>query len=261
MTESQTPAPRRPGHPQGTPNWADLQVPDVPAALDFYCGLFGWEPGSEGPPEVGGYRMPQLGGGAVCGIGPVMQAGAPPAWTLHFAVDDADEAAARVAANGGALLFGPMDVMDAVRMGVCADPAGAHFGLSQEREMRGFGVTHVPGAFAWAELATSDLAGARAFYPAVLPGVTEKRWGGEFEYHLLTSAGKEVAGMFALPDASMPPAWTISFQSADVASGAQRAQRAGAELVMGPQTTAGVGTWAVLRDPQGALFGLLEPPA
>ena len=65
--------------------------------------------------------------------------------------------------------------------------------------------------------------------------------------------------MFALPDASMPPAWTISFQSADVASGAQRAQRAGAELVMGPQTTAGVGTWAVLRDPQGALFACSAP--
>jgi hypothetical protein len=204
--------------------------------------------------------MPRLGGATVCGVGPVMQAGAPPAWTLHFAVDDVDEAAARVAARGGAVLFGPMDVLVAVRMGVFADPAGARFGLSQERQVRGFGVTHVPGAFAWAELATSDLAGARAFYPAILPGVTEKHWGGEFGYHLLVSAGREVAGMFALPDASMAPAWTVSFQSADVAVDAARAREAGAELMMGPQSTPGVGTWAVLRDPQGAVFGLLQPP-
>ncbi|MGD1035216.1 MAG: VOC family protein [Candidatus Dormibacteria bacterium] len=248
------------GHPQGTPDWADLQVHDVTAGLAFYCGLFGWDPGPEGPPEVGGYRMPRLAGATVCGVGPVMQAGAPPAWTLHFAVDDVDEAAARVAAHGGAVRFGPMDVLDAVRMGVFADPAGAHFGLSQERQMRGFGVTHVPGAFAWAELATTDLAGARGFYPAILPGVTERRWDGEFEYHLLVSAGRDVAGMFALPDASMSPAWTVSFQSADVEQTAARAREAGADLLMGPTTTPGVGTWAVLRDPQGATFGLLQPP-
>jgi hypothetical protein len=259
-TESGTMGGTAGGHAQGTPNWADLQVPDIAAGLDFYCGLFGWDAGPEGPPEVGGYRMPRLGGATVCGVGPVMQAGAPPAWTLHFAVDDVDEAAARVAARGGAVLFGPMDVLDAVRMGVFADPAGARFGLSQERQVRGFGVTQVPGAFAWAELATSDLAGARAFYPAVLPGVTEKRREGELEYHLLVSAGKEVAGMFALPDASMRPAWTISFQSADVERTAARAREAGADLVMGPTTTPGVGTRAVLRDPQGATFGLLQPP-
>jgi hypothetical protein len=248
-------------HPQGTPNWADLQVPDVPAALDFYCGLFGWEPGPEGPPEIGGYRMPKLGGSTVCGIGPVVRAGAPPAWILHFSVEDVDSVAARIVARGGAVLWGPADVMDAVRMGVFTDPAGAQFGVSQERRMGGFEVAHVPGAFAWAELATNDLPGARDFYPAIMPGVSEKRWAGEFEYHLLVSAGEEVAGMFALPDASMQPSWTVSFQSRDVASSVELAQRAGADLLMGPQTTPGVGTWAVLRDPQGAVFGLLTPPA
>jgi len=66
--------------------------------------------------------------------------------------------------------------------------------------------------------------------------------------------------MFALPDASMAPAWTVSFQSTDVEQTAARAREAGAALVMGPTTSPGVGTWAVLRDPQGATFGLLHPP-
>lgn len=26
----------------GTPCWVDLMAPDQRAALDFYCGLFGW---------------------------------------------------------------------------------------------------------------------------------------------------------------------------------------------------------------------------
>ncbi len=205
--------------------------------------------------------MPRLGGAAVCGIGPQMQPGTPPAWILHLAADDVDAVAARIAGRGKTVLAGPMDVLDLVRMGVFADPAGAVFGVTQERRHRGFEVVHVSGAFAWAELATTDLEGARAFYPAILPGVTEKRWDGEFEYHLLLSAGEEVAGMFALPGSEMAPAWTVSFQSADVEGTAARAKAAGAEVTMGPTTTPGVGTWAVLRDPQGAAFGLLRPPA
>jgi predicted enzyme related to lactoylglutathione lyase len=253
-------APATVHHPQGTPCWADLQAPDVAAALDFYCDLFGWDPGPEGPPEIGGYRMPRLGGAAVCGIGPQMQAGAAPAWILHLAAEDVDAVAAMIAERGGTVLAGPMDVLDLVRMGVFADPAGAVFGVTQERRHPGFEVVHVPGAFAWAELATTDLEGARAFYPAILPGVTEKRWDGEFEYHLLLSAGEAVAGMFPLSGSEMPPAWTVSFQSADVEETTGRARVAGAELMMAPTTTPGVGTWAVLRDPQGAAFGLLQPP-
>jgi predicted enzyme related to lactoylglutathione lyase len=261
MTETTDGMQVRPGAKlaQGTPAWVDLQVPDVTGALSFYCGLFGWDPGPEGPPEIGGYRMPRLGGATVAGIGPVMQAGAPPAWTLHFAADDVDAVAARIAAHGGAVLAGPMDVLDAVRMGVFADPAGAVFGITQLRRQGGLEAVNMPGAFAWAELATSDLGGARAFYPAILPGVSEKRWSGGFEYHLLVSAGKEVAGMFALAGSEMRPVWTISFQATDVAATATRAVEAGAEVTMGPTTTPGVGTWAVLRDPQGAVFGLLTP--
>jgi len=38
-----------------------------------------------------------------------------------------------------------------------------------------------------------------------------------------------------------------------------RSHRGGCEGHDGPTTTPGVGTWAVLTDPQGAAFGLLQP--
>ena len=54
--------------PEGTPCWVDLSVDDLPKAIAFYQGLFGWEV-QRGGPEVGGYSMALIGGKAAAGIG------------------------------------------------------------------------------------------------------------------------------------------------------------------------------------------------
>ena len=40
----------------GVPSWVDLGTPDIPKAIEFYSGLFGWQI-EQGPPEAGGYSM------------------------------------------------------------------------------------------------------------------------------------------------------------------------------------------------------------
>ena len=37
----------------GVPAWIDLGTPDIPGAIQFYSGLFGWQI-EPGPPEAGG---------------------------------------------------------------------------------------------------------------------------------------------------------------------------------------------------------------
>ena len=48
-------------------------------------------------------------------------------WTTYIAVKSADETAARVTDAGGQVITPPFDIVDAGRMAVFADPAGAVF--------------------------------------------------------------------------------------------------------------------------------------
>ena len=107
----------------GVPAWVDLGTPDIPKAIEFYSGLFGWQI-EQGPAEAGGYSIALLRGRAVAGLGPQMNPGRP-YWTTYVSVDSADDIVAKAKAAGGNVLMDPMDVMDAGRMAIFADPVGA----------------------------------------------------------------------------------------------------------------------------------------
>ena len=70
--------------PAGVPCWADLTVPDVPAAQAFYAAVLGWS-FTDTADEYGGYVIGQVDGAAAAGIGPTPQQGVPSAWTLYLA--------------------------------------------------------------------------------------------------------------------------------------------------------------------------------
>ena len=111
----------------GVPSWVDLGSTDLTKSREFYGALFGWNC-PEGPPEAGGYTVCDLGGKTVAGLGPQMNPGMPPMWLTYVNVDSVDAAAAKVAAAGGTVFAPPMDVLDAGRLAVFADPLGAVIG-------------------------------------------------------------------------------------------------------------------------------------
>ena len=83
-------------------------------------------------------------------LSPEMQAGGmPPVWSTYVTVADVDASTKQVAGLGGTVLNGPMDVMDAGRMSIIADPAGAVLCIWQPKENIGAqlgeraGVAHV----------------------------------------------------------------------------------------------------------------------
>ena len=55
--------------PAGTPNWIDIAVPDVEAALAFYGPVLGWSFVDTGP-DFGNYQMCRVGDRNAAGIGP-----------------------------------------------------------------------------------------------------------------------------------------------------------------------------------------------
>ncbi len=150
--------PVRTSYAQGTPNWVDLQTPDTEAAKAFYTSLFGWAYDDQPMPEGGPYSMATLGGQHVAAIAPqspdLAAAGAPAVWNTYLAVDNVDDALAKVEAAGGQVAMPAFDVMDAGRMGFVLDPSGAAVAFWQARQHIGASLVNEPGAVVWNELIT-----------------------------------------------------------------------------------------------------------
>ena len=245
--------------PEGTPCWVDLGVSDIPLAIGFYSGIFGWEV-QQGGPETGGYAIAHLDGRTVAGIGPKMgPPDTPTVWTMYLATDDADATAAKIKSAGGHLLMDPMDVMDAGRMAIAADITGAAFGIWQARAHTGVGLANAPGALTWNEHFSHDFEGAKAFYAAVFGYEYGDMSGDGFTYATLLLNGHEVGGIGAYPPGTqdMPAAWSTYFGTADTDKSVEQVTSRGGSIVR-PAADSPYGRVATVADDQGAAFNLIS---
>jgi predicted enzyme related to lactoylglutathione lyase len=243
----------------GVPNWVDLATADLEDAIRFYTTLFGWTAEVSGD-DFGGYTTFLLNGLPVAGAGPLFGEGQPTAWSTYIAAEDADVVAARVEAAAGKVLVPPFDVMDQGRMAAFLDPAGAPFSVWEAGMMRGAEVFDLPGALTWAELNTRDLDGAKAFYGAVFDWSFRDTRMGELPYVICERNHSQVAGMQLMIGSAWPddllPHWLVYFAVGDCDIAADHAYALGARIIY-PPVTIDVGRYAVLEDPQGAMFAIL----
>jgi hypothetical protein len=227
------------------------------AAATFYGGLFGWT-ADPGPEEAGGYRIAMLNGQPVAGIGPAMNPG-PPFWSTYVSVADADETAAKVKAAGGQELVAPMDVMQAGRMAVFMDNAGAAFSIWQPNEHPGAGLVNEPGTLCWNELSTRDIDKAIEFYPQVFGWGHSTSEGGPMPYTEWKVDGASIAGMMPMPEAvpaQVPPYWLVYFAVEDCDASVAKAVELGGSQMFPPMDIP-IGRFAGITDPQGAMFAVI----
>ena len=241
-----------------TPCWTELAVPDPEAARAFYGTVFGWRAETDPRPEAGGYSVFKLGGAAVAAVSPPYLEGGPAAWSVCLAVEDADATAAKAAEYGGKTLMPPADVFELGRYGVIADPDGAAFAIWQAREFGGAEVLGDPDSLGWIELSSRDPKQALAFYPSVFGWATHLS-----DYYTEWSLdGTHFGGLVDLtqvPGAEAEDShWKPYFRVADVDAVTAKAAEAGAGVGTAPTDVPGDGGLrvSVLRDPQGAEFGL-----
>jgi uncharacterized protein len=230
--------------PAGTPCWVDVSVDDVPKAVAFYEGLFGWDV-QVGGPEVGGYAIAHKDGKIVAGIGPKMgPPGAPSAWTTYLATEDADETAAKIKGAGGQVLAEPMDVMEEGRMAIAMDPAGAAFGIWQGKNTTGIGVANETGTLTWNEDMSRDFEGSKAFYHDVFGYDYQDMSGDGFKYAMLMVDGHEVGGIGEYPEGttSPPPGAPTSTSRTPTPRWPRPSSSAGASC--GPPRTRRTAGWA-----------------
>jgi predicted enzyme related to lactoylglutathione lyase len=242
----------------GLPSWADLASPDADESASFYGELLGWETG-EASEEHGGYRQFRKDGKQVAGLAPA-QEGQPPSWNVYIAVSDADEIAEKVDDAGGEVKVDPMDVGDLGRMAVFTDPTGAYFGIWQAKEHKGADVVSEPGAVAWHQVNTRDPEKAEEFYSAVFGWDSDKVDTGGADYWEWQLDGKSVGGMFKMGDDfpdDVPAHWIVYFAVEDADAATEKAKEGGAEVRAEPFDNE-AGRFAVLQDPHGAAFALIN---
>ncbi|HXM56799.1 MAG TPA: VOC family protein [Candidatus Dormibacteraeota bacterium] len=246
------------GHAPGTPIWVDMSSADPSASAAFYTALFGWT-ADEANEEYGGYRMLRQDGKMVAGLGPQMAPG-PTVWTTYVKVADADATAAKVEAAGGKVLMAPMDVGPQGRMAIIQDPSGGVVGMWQTGEHKGAELFNTPVSVSWNELNTRDVEGSKGFYSQVFGWQPRTSGEGAQAYTEWLVDGRSVGGMMDItgraPEA-VPPHWLTYFAVTDCAATVEKAQSLGAQVFVPPMTIP-QGKFAVLADPQGAAFAVIQ---
>lgn len=243
------------------PNWVDLSTPDIEAALDFYGGLFGWEIEKSITP-MGDYFIGKTAGRQVCGLmkaGPEMAA-LPAIWTTFFNVADVDAKVRKAGDIGGRILEPPFDIPDA-RIAVVADPTGAMFGLISGPEPQAVWMDRVPGRVSWIEVLTRNPGTAEAFYTELFDWKAETATEpAGVEYTTFKLDEDPVAGMMLMPETVPPEApshWAVYFTVGDAEEAINRTAELGGRILM-PATPIELGRFAVLEDPQGGVFQIME---
>jgi hypothetical protein len=250
--------PERTEYAPGTPSWVDLQTTDQAAAKAFYGQLFGWtyEDAPVGDDAI--YSIAQMRGhsvAAIASLGEHENAGIPPHWNSYVTVTDVDASTAQVVPAGGQVFAPPFDVMDAGRMAVVADPTGAVIALWQPKNMPGAGLVNEAGAFGWNELLTPDVPKAAEFYRKIFGWTAHPVEGMEYTEFRLND--ESIAGAMNPPMPGIPPVWTIYFNTDDTDATVAKATKLGG-TVIAPAMDIPPGRFAVLADPQGAMFNVMK---
>ena len=112
------------------------------------------------------------------------------------------------------------------------------------------------GSVGWVDLTVDDAPALRDFYSAVVGWQSEGLSMGDYDDYVMKDAGgASVAGVCHARsmNADMPPAWMVYITVADLDASAARAVELGGEVVTRKET------FAVIRDPAGAVVALYQP--
>ncbi|MBT8212257.1 MAG: VOC family protein [Acidimicrobiia bacterium] len=123
------------------------------------------------------------------------------------------------------------------------------------------------GLFTWADLASADVEGAKAFYSGLFGWDAEDQFDpdGNYIYTMFSKAGSVTAGLGKMPEAmqgqpGMPGGLWSSYINVDDADAVvAKATASGGTVMMPAMDVMTSGRMAFLIDPTGAMFGIWQP--
>jgi len=117
------------------------------------------------------------------------------------------------------------------------------------------------GSVGWMDLTVSDATGVRDFYREVVGWeISEHDMGAYSDFCVHPPGGDPVAGICHARgrNAGLPAQWLMYITVEDVGRSAARCEELGGETLIGPRGMGGMGRFAVIRDPAGAVAALFQ---
>src|SRR5690606_29377167 len=124
----------------------------------------------------------------------------------------------------------------------------------------GAGVVGEQATMCWWELNTRDAARSGVFYRDLVGWRGEAKAGAADRYTTFFSGQEAVAGMLQMTAewGVTPSHWMMYFRVADCDRDAAAALRQGGAILVPPSDIPPVGRFAVLSDPHGAVFSIIQ---
>lgn len=250
-------------HLPGKVVWTDLVTPNLAGAETFYAGLFGWTFRDLHLGETD-YAVASVNGRFIAGLAEVkIPAGEQKQshWLSFVAVRDTDATLRRALMNGATVVRKPVSYAGRGRQAVFAGPDGAVFGVIAATHGDPADFLAKPGEWIWSSLLTPDPDAAVKFYQSLFGyDVFDLPSDDGLEHVVLSSQEFARAGVNSLPkDAKHRRAHWLNFvRVTDTAEAAAKAVALGGSVLVEPRLDRHGGKIALLADPYGAPFGVME---
>jgi len=251
-------------HHVGKVVWADLVTPDIEGAKRFYGALLGWT--FRDVPGDPNYSLALLNGEPVAGLFhkplPTAQA-QQPTWLTFLAVRDVNAAQEAAVRLGGKVISKAHNYPQRGRQAILADPDGAKFAVLAAQGGDPPDYLAEPGEWIWSSLLVKDPKGEAAFYKSLFGyDVYDLASEGDSDaqHYILSSDDYARAGLNALPADSKRrhPHWLNFVRVTDAADAANKAVGLGGRVLVEPRVDRHGGRLAIVADPSGAPFGVME---
>jgi uncharacterized protein len=115
------------------------------------------------------------------------------------------------------------------------------------------------GKIVWHEHTSTDADQAKSFYTGLFGWELESFKPGEVDYAMIKANGRTHGGFMQPEGGAPPPHWVMYVLVGDADETADKAKAAGGGAIMDPFDVPDVGRLAILKDPQGAAFAVIQP--
>ena len=119
------------------------------------------------------------------------------------------------------------------------------------------------GSFVWHELMTTDMAAAKAFYTNLAGWTCKDMQMPDMDYWVFSADDKMAAGLMNIPPEAKahgaPPNWSGTIAVDDIDALIAKLKAHGGKVMREPADIPNIGRFAVVTDPQGAYFQIIQP--
>ncbi len=250
-------------HHAGKVVWADLVTPDLAAAERFYGGLFGWTFQSIHTGDSD-YAVALVDGRPIGGL---LQKPIPAgehrqsAWLTFIAVRDVDAAKRVALAHGAKVVSDSRTYPSRGRQAVFSDPEGAVFAVLASSSGDSPDFLATPGEWIWSSLLCKDPGAEASFYQQVFAYEAFDLASDDGSEHVILSSddfARASANAFPGGSARRHSHWLNFVRVDSTTDMAAKTVALGGRVLVEPHVDRHGGMVAVVADPAGAPFGLME---